>query len=395
MDRSTKRLPQRIYYLAAALYYIAVLLRTILVYRDSPELGQALVLLLAGLALFISEPAISRRWSSYFPIYLLVQTSLVFVLLATPGSSDFFAILLGILSMQAMLNLNPKLGAVWIGACALIMGLLIARNYGAPQAVALSLIFTAVNVFQGSFALIIRRKQAAQDQKLELARELQAANRQLHEYSTRLEHLAIARERNRFARELHDSVTQTVFGMTLTTQSALLLFERDPMRVRDQLERLSQLVRSALAEMQALISTLKPEGTTMLGLIPALRRHLADIRIAENLSVSLLVEGEHSLTIAEEQALLGIAQEALNNILKHAQTGQAEVRLHLAEPCWMEVADQGLGFDLQQARDSGKMGLISMQERAGEIGWDLQVITSPGAGTCIRVEKAPVKEEQI
>src|SRR3990172_9567319 len=320
MDRSTNRLSQRIYYLAAALYYIAVLLRTILVYRDSPELGRALGLLLAGLALFISEPAMSRRWSGDFPIYLLVQTTLVFLLLALPGSSDFFAILLGILSMQAMLNLNPKLGAVWIGACALIMGLLIARNYGAPQAVAFSLIFTAVNVFQGSFALIIRRKQAAQDQKLELARELQAANRQLHEYSTRLEHLAIARERNRFARELHDSVTQTVFSMTLTTQSALLLFERDPMRVRDQLERLSQLVRSALAEMQALISTLKPEGTTMLGLIPALRRHLADIRIAENLSVSLLVEGERSLTTAEGQALLGIAQEALNNILKHAQT---------------------------------------------------------------------------
>ena len=69
--------------------------------------------------------------------------------------------------------------------------------------------------------------------------------------------------------------------------------------------------------------------------------------------------------------------------------------MHLAEPCWMEIEDQGLGFDLQQARGSGKMGLISMQERAGEIGWDLQVITSTGAGTCIRVEKAPVKEEQI
>jgi len=395
MDRSTNRLSQRIYYLAAALYYIAVLLRTILVYRDSPELGRALGLLLAGLALFISEPAISRRWSSYFPIYLLVQTSLVFVLLATPGSSDFFAILLSILSMQAMLNLNPRVGVVWIGACALIMGLLIARNYGASQAVALSLIFTAVNVFQGTFALVIRREQVAQDQKLGLARELQTANRQLHEYSTRLEQLAIARERNRFARELHDSVTQTVFSMTLATQSALLLFERDPMRVKDQLERLSQLVRSALAEMQALIVELKPEQASVPGLVPALRRHLADPRIAENLSVSLLVEGERSLTTAKGQALLGIAQEALNNILKHAQTGQAEVRLHLAEPCWMEIEDQGLGFDLQQARGSGKMGLISMQERAGEIGWDLQVITSTGAGTCIRVEKAPVKEEQI
>src|SRR3990172_4667035 len=118
MDRSTKRLSQRIYYLAAALYFIAVLLRTSLIYRDSPELGRALGLLLAGLALFISEPPISRRWSGYFPIYLLVQTTLVFLLLALPGSSDFFAILLGILSMQAMLNLNPRLGAVWIGACA-------------------------------------------------------------------------------------------------------------------------------------------------------------------------------------------------------------------------------------------------------------------------------------
>ena len=320
MDRFTNRLSQRIYYLAAALYFIAVLLRTSLIYRDSPELGRALGLLLAGLALFISEPAISRRWSSYFPIYLLVQTSLVFVLLATPGSSDFFAILLSILSMQAMLNLNPRVGVVWIGACALIMGLLIARNYGASQAVALSLIFTAVNVFQGTFALVIRREQVAQDQKLGLARELQTANRQLHEYSTRLEQLAIARERNRFARELHDSVTQTVFSMTLATQSALLLFERDPMRVKDQLERLSQLVRSALAEMQALIVELKPEQASVPGLVPALRRHLADPRIAENLSVSLLVEGERSLTTAKGQALLGIAQEALNNILKHAQT---------------------------------------------------------------------------
>jgi signal transduction histidine kinase len=396
MDRSTSRLSQWVYYLAASLYYIAVFLRTILIYRDSPELTRALVLLLVVLVLFISEPAISRNWSRYFPIYLLLQTLLLVVLLALPGYPDFFAVLLGIFSMQVMLNLNPRIGAVWIAAFVLIMGLLLTKNdnYGASQAVALTLIYTAGNVFFGTYALVIRREQATQDQRLQLARELQATNQQLQDYSAQLEDLAVARERTRFARELHDSVTQTVFSMTLTTQSALLLFERDPILVNDQLERLSQLVHGALAEMQTLISELKPERGGVPGLVPALRRHLADNRIADNLSVSLQVEGEPSLTFTEEQALLGIAQEALNNILKHARTHEAHIRLHMAEPCWMEIEDQGLGFDLHKARNSDRMGLVSMQERATEIGWDLQVITSPGAGTCIRVESVPVSEVQ-
>jgi signal transduction histidine kinase len=343
------------------------------------------VLLLVVLVLFISEPAISRRWPRYFPIYLLLQTILLFVLLALPGYPDFFATLFGILSMQTMLNLNPRMGAAWIAACALIMGVLLESNYGASQAVALTLIYSAGNAFFGTYALAIRREQATQDQRMELARDLQAANQQLQDYSTQLENLAVARERNRFARELHDSVTQTVFSMTLTTQSAMLLFERDPVRVKDQLERLSQLVHSALAEMQTLISELKPEAGSTLGLVPALRRHLADNRIAE---------GDHSLTFKEEQALFGVAQEALNNILKHAQTHEAHIRLHLEEPFWMEIEDRGQGFDLPRARSSGRMGLTSMQERAAEIGWDLQVSTSPGAGTCIRVEKVSVREEQ-
>jgi signal transduction histidine kinase len=395
VGRSTSRLSQWVYYLAASLYYIAVFLRTLLIYGDRPELSQALILLLVVLVLFISEPAISRRWSRYFPFYLLLQTLLLFVLIALPGYPDFFATLLGILSMQVMLNLNPRVGAVWIVACALIMGVLLVENYGISQAIALALIYTAGNVFYGTYALVIRREQATQDQKLELAYELQAANQQLQDYSARLENLAVARERNRFARELHDSVTQTVFSMTLTTQSALLLFERDPLLVKDQLERLSYLVHGALAEMQTLISELKPEKGAVLGLVPALRRHLADNRITDNLSVSLQVEGESSLTFEEEQALLGIVQEALNNILKHAQTHEAHIRLHLEDTFWMEIEDQGRGFDLPKARSSGRMGLTNMHERAAEIGWDLQVSTSPGAGTCIRVEKAPIKEVQV
>ncbi len=217
--------------------------------------------------------------------------------------------------------------------------------------------------------------------------ELQETNRQLQAYSKQLEQLAVTRERHRLARELHDSVTQTIFSMTLTTQSALLLLDRDPRQASAQLDRLHQLSQSALAEMRVLISELRPEKVAEGGLVAALRRHLADHRVSEGLAVTLEVEGGQPLRPAEEQGLFRIAREALNNIVKHAQASQARIGLHLKEPLWLEIEDQGQGFDLERARDSGHIGLSSMGERAAEIGWNLRIITTPGAGTRVRVEK--------
>jgi signal transduction histidine kinase len=392
--RSADRLPQWIFYLAASFIFGAVFLRTLLVYRSSPALGQALGLLMVWLILAVSEPAISRKWPGYFPVYLVIQTVMVFVLLTMPGSPDFFAALLAILSMQVMLRLDPKIGAVWIGVCALVMAVLFSGAYR-TQTVALVLIYTAASVLLGSYALATRRAQAARNQNQALAQELQASNQKLQAYSSQLEEMAVARERNRLARELHDSVTQTVFSMNLTTQSALLLLDRDPQQVATQLERLNQLAKSALSEMQLLISELRPEKITQGGLVSALRRHLEDSHLPETLLVTIEAEGDGKLAPAEEQSLFRIAQEALNNIVKHAQASQAQVRLHLDEPYWMEIDDQGQGFDLQKAQISGRVGLNSMRERAAEIGWELQIITSPGAGTRIRIEKTPVREVQI
>ena len=185
-------------------------------------------------------------------------------------------------------------------------------------------------------------------------------------------------------------MTQTVFSMTLTTQSALLLLDREPARVTAQLDRLGQLTQNALSEMQLLISELKPEEAGGRGLMADLRRYLAGGHFPDDLSIDLEVQGGQSLRPAEEQSLFHIVQEALNNIVKHAQTRKAQVRLHLTEPMWIEIEDQGRGFDLQHAQgDSRRLGLHSMRERAREIGWDLQIKTSPGAGTCVRVEKLP------
>jgi signal transduction histidine kinase len=384
---------QWVFLLTVAFLFGTVLLRSLLLYQDSPVLGQVLGLLMAWLVLFASEMAISRRRPGVFPIYLMFQTVLVSVFLWKTDfpEYDYFAILFAILSMQVMQRLPLKSGVVWLGSSTLLMALPMVTRDGPFEGIALTLVYTAVNVFLDSYVLATQRAQAAQARTQVLAQEVQETNRQLQAYSTQLEQLAVARERHHLARELHDSVTQTIFSMTLATQSALLLLDRDPSQVGVQLDRLSDLAHSALSEMRVLISELRPEKVAEGGLAAALRRHLADRHLPDNLAVSLKIEGDRPLGSAEEQGLFRIAQEALNNVVKHAQASQAYIRLHLAEPFWMEIEDQGRGFDLQRAQDSsrvgGQVGLVSMGERAAEIGWDLQVITSPGAGTCIRAEK--------
>jgi signal transduction histidine kinase len=393
MTRSTEWLSKRIYVLAASLYFVAVVLRAWLYFREGPYLGNVLGLLMLWLLLIVSEPLVSRFWSAYFPVYLVIQTTLVFALMTMPGTYDFFGALLGVLSMQVMLRLSTRVGAVWIGLCAVIMLLILGRAYQ-YQAIALTLIYIAGMTFLGSYTRTIRKAQLVRSENQDLVDELEQANRLLQDYSTQLEQLAAARERNRLARELHDSVTQTVFSMSLTVQSATLLFERDRTQVAAQLERLYSLARSALAEMQLLIKELKPAPAKQTGLPDAIHRLLADDRFSGSLSISFEVEGNQALEPAEEQGLFHIAQEALNNVLKHARTSQAWVRLQVQEPFWMEIEDQGHGFDLQHSQRSGHMGLESMRGWATEIGWTLQIESSPGSGTRVRVHKPGLEESR-
>jgi signal transduction histidine kinase len=381
---------QWIFYLVAGCFYGAVFLRSFLRFPDSPELPQILGLQLMIMALSASESTISRRWKNYFLVYIVFEIILIIYLLTMPESADFFAILFVIPTMQMMLRLDQRMGWIWIGTCALLMGFIFYKYFG-TQVVAVAVVNTAANIFFGSYALTTRRAQVAQVKNKTLVQELEAANSQLEDYLTQLEQLAVARERNRLARELHDSVTQTVFSMNLTAQTALLLFERDPGQLEPQLERLTQLAQSTLSEMQILIAELRPEKNYQGDLVFALRKHIEDRQLQQDLSVSLQVEGSQPLNFIEEQGLFRIAQEALNNVVKHSQTNQALIRLHLSEPFWMEIADQGQGFQLDKVLGQGRIGLHSMEERAEEIGWDLRIFSFPGAGTRIRVEKSPEK----
>ncbi|MGE5262134.1 MAG: sensor histidine kinase [Acidobacteriota bacterium] len=375
-----------VFYLTTALLLTAVVLRSILVYGTSPVLPQALFALIAWSVLFITEREISRRLTNYFTFYLFFQTALTFFLLSLPGSPDSYAVLFFTLSMQAVPRQTLPVAMMWLCLFVALTAVAIARAYGPVQGVVYGLIYGAGIALFASYAHAAERARSGRTHNEKLARRIEEANRQLQQYSQQVERLAATRERQHLARDLHDSVTQTIFSMTLTTQSALLLLARDPSRAGAQLDRLNQLAQSALAEMRVLVSRLDRDAVAERGLAAALRE-LSSRPEMESLDMSLEVQGRQPVRGAEEQGLFRIAQEALNNVAKHARTDRAWVRLCLDEPPWMEIEDCGCGFDVESGQERGGVGLKSMRERAAEIGWKVEVVSHPGSGTRIRVEK--------
>jgi signal transduction histidine kinase len=208
----------------------------------------------------------------------------------------------------------------------------------------------------------------------------------------RAQEAAVLEERNRLARELHDSVTQQLFSITLTAQAARVHLEKNPERAAAQLERLQETAAAALAEMRALIGQLRPPALTDQGLVSALQQHIAALSRREGLRIELRVTGNQRLAHGCEQALYRITQEALNNIVKHAQASNVRVALDFApEQVRLQIADDGIGFDVaaQDAQPTvpaeRHLGLMSMRERAAEIGGTLTLRSARGGGTDVQV----------
>jgi signal transduction histidine kinase len=201
---------------------------------------------------------------------------------------------------------------------------------------------------------------------------------------------AIATERDRMARELHDSVTQSIYSVNLYAEAAarLLLDGRDA-EAAEHLRQLRDTAQEALRQMRLLIFELRPVALEKGGLVSALRSRLDAVEGRGGIQAELNVEGAHgvgrlSLTVQEE--LYHIAQEALNNALKHANARHVEVVLQSQDTATcLEISDDGVGFILADGREGGGFGLHGMAERAQRIGGQLHIDSTPGQGTTVRV----------
>ena len=202
----------------------------------------------------------------------------------------------------------------------------------------------------------------------------------------RAQEAAVLEERSRIARDLHDSISQQLFSMTLTAQAARAQMEKNPARAAAQLERLQETANAALKEMRTLIFQLRPPALNEQGLIAALQQHVNGLSHREGLTIDLSIRGEERNARGVEQAIYRIAQEALNNIVRHAGACQVVIELD-AQPCEvrLRIADDGRGFDLTQPISGRHLGLTSMRERATELRGSLDIHSAPGQGTEIVV----------
>lgn len=198
---------------------------------------------------------------------------------------------------------------------------------------------------------------------------------------------ATLEERSRLARELHDSVTQSLYSVTLLAEAAARLLSRGQIETAaGHMRELRDTAQEALHEMRLLIFELRPLALEKSSLAEALRTRLESVEGRSGIKTELNVEGEERLAYELKLELYQIAQESLNNILKHARAGSVKVNLSFTgENLCMEVIDDGAGFDPARAATGGGLGLSGMAERAARIGGKLVIESAPGEGTRVSV----------
>ncbi len=203
----------------------------------------------------------------------------------------------------------------------------------------------------------------------------------------RVEEAAVQEERSRLARELHDSITQSLYSLTLFAEWGQDLYESQKFEaLKERLIEISDTAQQALKEMRLLLYELRPAILEQDGLIGALQRRLDTVEKRSGVMISLEIEPLDRLPTAMELGLYRIAQEALNNALKHAVATQLTLRLCVeGKQIILEIEDNGTGFVPKAVVNKGGLGLISMQERAEQLGGVLTIVSKPGTGTRIKV----------
>ncbi len=236
---------------------------------------------------------------------------------------------------------------------------------------------------QAHLALAVRQRteELAQINEL-LEQRVEQRSRQLSEQAGLL---AVIEERQRIARELHDSVSQALYGIGLGARTARIQLVEEPAKALESVEYILSLAGAGLAEMRALIFELRPDSLEKEGLVAALSKQAAALETRHKLPVQTAMGSEPQIPLATKDALYRISQEALNNIVKHARAGRVELSLEeRAAELVLKIADDGVGFD-PGGDFPGHLGLKTMQERVAQVGGCLEINSTPGAGTVIRV----------
>jgi signal transduction histidine kinase len=240
-----------------------------------------------------------------------------------------------------------------------------------------AVVFLAVG-FSISFLLSrLRRQQES----------LESANKQLTHYASTLEHLAIIQERNRLAREMHDTLAHTLSGLSVQLETIKAYWDVDTTAARSLLDKSLTSAHSGLEETRRALKALRASPLDDLGLAGALSALARDMAARANLTLDLSVaEKLPPLSPDIEQAIYRVAQEALTNVINHGQAKNILVKLESSEnKIKLTIRDDGIGFNAEKNGKPGHFGLTGIKERAKLVGGELNILSQPGNGTTIQL----------
>jgi signal transduction histidine kinase len=311
-------------------------------------------------------------------LYFGVQTVLVTSLLILAGTSDVFNFLFFILAIQAMLILPRRLALPWILIFFLMHGMLALWSRGANGLISI-LFNVAVYSMTTVFGHTMRQAELARRRNQQLLEELQATQQQLRD-------LAVVEERNRLARDLHDSAKQQAFALSAQLDAVRSLIRRDPIAAEKHVERAEQLADSLRQALANLILELRPPELGQAGFAAGLKRYVSDWSQQSNIEAGVRVQGERTLPPTVEHTLFRIAQEALANVARHSHARRADVRLdYTPNSLSLTIRDDGQGFDPEHSKAG--IGTQSMRERTATLpNGVLTLESTPGNGTCVTVQ---------
>ena len=272
MNKSQLKRLLWVFYFVYYLLFFAVLNRELSNYIGTKD--QTLVLILFSLypILMATEKLICRVFPQFIYFYFLIQLGIITWLLLIPNDpadQDYFINLVLPLCGQAMWELNEKIAKYLVVAFSVFCFVSMVLYFGTSDGISFGLTYVTGCVLVSVLSAVTIRSGIAQQKSQDLLEELKVANQKLKEYSSKIEALAVAEERNRLARELHDSVTQIIFSLTLSAQAARILIERDLERAKTELDNMQELAQNALTEMRTLIQELHPHSISEEGLIPS------------------------------------------------------------------------------------------------------------------------------
>jgi signal transduction histidine kinase len=245
-------------YLIGFIIIGVVALRVLLFYQGKLNLAGVILLIVIYLILYGLEPRFSNRFYWYKYLYFPLQTAFVFALSNLRPFLDFQTILYFPLCIQVFRTFTRQVAMCWTIFFVVLLGITLISGIGLLEGFALILLNLAVGTFLISYDSLYSRSQADRSESQLLLADLQVAHQRLKDYAAQAEELAAARERNRLARELHDSISQVLFSITLISQSVRLLLERDPARVPEEIQHLQEMTSSALNQLRSLIAELHP-----------------------------------------------------------------------------------------------------------------------------------------